>query len=175
MSWHSSDGANESGRGMHPANRWSDDEALSAELVDALIEGPLYDRVVAGATTAFRTHRRMLADDDQMDFILLSLVHDSRISGDVVGVRDRTGGAARTLVFHGDDLGVEVEVQADAIDGQLVPPRPGQVIVHAPDGVVTTVETDEVGCFRVELEAGGLLRLECKSAGSRCLTEWFPW
>ena len=73
------------------------------------------------------------------------------------------------------DATVEVEVQPDAIDGQLIPPRPGQITVHAPEGVVTTVETDEVGCFRVELEAGGLLRLECKSAGSRCVTEWFPW
>ncbi|WP_157465595.1 hypothetical protein [Cellulomonas sp. Leaf395] len=175
MSWHSSDGANGTDGGMYPAVNWSDDDALAAELADALIEGPLYDRVLAGAAIAFRTHRRMVADDDQLDFILLSLVHDSRITGDVVGVRDRTGGAARTLVFQGDDLGVEVEVQPDAIDGQLIPPRPGQITVHAPEGVVTTVETDEVGCFRVELEAGGLLRLECKSAGSRCVTEWFPW
>ena len=161
---------------MHPAVRWSDDDALAAELVNALIEGPLYDRVVAGAATAFRTHRRH--GGGRRPAGLHPAARSSRLPDrgrrrSACGTA--TGGASRTLVFQGDDLGVEVEVQPDGIDGQLIPPRPGQVIVHAPEDVVTTVETDEVGCFRVELEAGGLLRLECKSAGSRCVTEWLPW
>ena len=118
MSWHSDD------RARTP---WADDDALGSDLVTAVAEADLYDRVLAGADLAFRAHRGMVDARAglEMDLMLLELVYDSGALDAPVGVRDRSGGSSRTLVFEGDALGVEVEVETASIEGQLIPPRPG--------------------------------------------------
>jgi hypothetical protein len=111
----------------------------------------------------------------EMDLLLLELVYDSTALDAPAGVRDRSGGASRTLVFEGHGLGVEVEVETSSIEGQLLPATPGRVTLRTPDGDVATIETDDVGYFRFDVRPGGPLRLECSSEGGTCITQWLPY
>ena len=79
-------------------------------------------------------------------------------------------------MFEGHDLGVEVEVEASSIEGQLLPPTAaaGSRCAH-PSGVVATIETDDVGYFRFDVRPDGPLRLECTSDSGTCLTQWLPY
>ncbi len=174
MSWHSDDVSLPQPR---PADRWEDDDALAADLVRAAAEEETLRRVTAAASTAFHAHRGMLAlrDELETDLLLLTLVHDSLTATGPAGVRDRSGQPSRTLVFDGDGVGVEVEVSDDGVEGQLIPARPGRVVLRRPDGDVTSVETDEVGYFRLETRPEGPVRLVCESADGTCVTEWLPW
>jgi hypothetical protein len=114
-------------------------------------------------------------EDLDLDLLLLSLVYDSHDAPEVAGVRDRTGGQSRVLAFQGDELGVEVEVGSTTIEGQLIPPRPGRISLQSPEAVITTLETDPVGYFRIEGRPQGPLRLVCDSLDGTCVTQWLPW
>lgn len=174
MSWHSDDVSLPQPR---PAATWEDDDALAADLVRAAGETETLDRIASAATSAFRAHRGMLAMRDELatDLLLLSLVHDSRTAGDLAGVRDRSGQPSRTLVFEGDGIGVEVEVTDGTVEGQLIPARPGRVVLRRPDGDLAGVDTDEVGYFRLDARPHGPVRLVCESADGTCVTAWLPW
>jgi len=174
MSWHSDDVSLPQPR---PADRWEDDDALAADLVQALREEDVLQRVSAAASTAFGAHRGMLALREELatDLLLLSLVHDSSTAGELTGVRDRSGQPSRTLVFEGEGVGVEVEVTDGAIEGQLIPARPGRVVLRRPDGDLAAVDTDEVGYFRLEARPEGPVRLVCETTDGTCVTEWLPW
>ena len=173
MSWHSDDVSLPRPR---PA-AWEDDDALAAELARSVREAQTVARVTSAATSAFHAHRGMLALRDELatDLLLLTLVHDSRTGDALVGVRDRSGQPSRTLVFEGDGVGVEVEVSDGTVEGQLIPARPGRVVLRRPDGDVAQVDTDEVGYFRLEARPEGPVRLVCESEGGTCVTEWLPW
>lgn len=174
MSWHSDDRAHTPGpRGDAP---WPDDEALGAELVAALGEAETYNRVVASAEKAFHAHRGMIEARSglELDLLLLELVYDSQALDAPVGVRDRSGGSSRTLVFEGHDLGVEVEVEPTSIEGQLLPATRGRVTLRTPERNVATIDTDDVGYFRFDVRPDGPLQLECVSAGGTCVTQWLP-
>ncbi|TQL03352.1 hypothetical protein [Cellulomonas sp. SLBN-39] len=175
MSWHSDDPTG--GAALRWEHVWADDDALAAELVDALADADLYERVSSSAHRAFTAHRGMLAarDDLAVDLMLLTLVHDSHLTGTSTAVRDRSGQPSRTLVFEGEGVGVEVEIDDDGVEGQLIPARPGQVTLRTPDGDVASVETDDVGYFRLDTRPEGPVRLVCTGASGTCVTTWLPW
>jgi len=174
MSWHSDDVSVPQPR---PADAWQDDDALAADLTRAVRDGETAERIRSAAVTAFHAHRDMLALRDELatDLLLLTLVHDSRTVDTLAAVRDRSGQPSRTLVFEGDGIGVEVEVSDGAVEGQLIPARPGRVVLRRPDGDVVGVDTDEVGYFRLDARPEGPVRLVCESADGTCVTEWLPW
>lgn len=178
MSWHWDD-ARDTGEldasGM--IARWAGDDALAEDVGDALAQSALHARVVASAESAFAAHRGMIAARGNLDLelMLLTLVYDSRENPEALAVRDRSGGSSRTLVFESSDLGVEIEIDNDAIEGQLIPPRAGRVALRSPDETLATTETDEVGYFRFDVHPGGPLRLECTNGSGTCVTEWLPW
>jgi hypothetical protein len=182
MSWHSDETTHDSESGLDGtapgSGVWPDDVTLESDVAAALADAVLHARVAESGRRAFAAHRAMLAaaDDLDLDLVLLRLVHDSNVDLAPAGVRDRTGGSSRTLVFEGEDLSVEVEVHpTGSIEGQLFPPQQGRVVLRQPDAVVATVSTDEVGCFRFDVHPAGPLRLECSSGSGTCLTEWLPW
>jgi len=174
MSWHSDDLAPAT---LGSGSPWVDDEALGAELALAIAAEATYDRVVASAELAFRAHRGMIDSRAGLDedLLLLELVYDSAVLDAPAGVRDSTGGTFRTLLFEGDSLGVEVEVEVSSIEGQLLPAAPGRVTLRTPERVVATIETDEVGYFRFDVRPDGPLQLECTSDGGTCVTQWLPY
>lgn len=170
MSWHSDDRA-------HAQSPWADDEALGGDLVTAVAGADLYDHVLASADLAFRAHRGMVDARAglEMDLLLLELVYDSGAADAPAGVRDRSGGTSRTLVFQGDALGVELEVETASIEGQLIPPRAGHVTLRTPSEEVASVDTDDVGYFRFDIRPDGPLRLECSNGDGTCVTQWLPY
>jgi hypothetical protein len=78
----------------------------------------------------------------------------------------------RTLVFHGERLSVEVEIDEAGIVGQLMPPRPGVVTLVTADGLQVAAQADEVGCFTFALPASGPLHLDCALGADHFITEW---
>ena len=143
---------------------WTDDELLE-ELAAALGEEPVDERVIQAAEAAF-SWRTVDAD-------LLSLVLDSD-AGPAVGVRGRHSGPGglRALVFRGEQLAVEVEIDEAGIVGQLTPPQPGHVTLAGPSGPGLAAQADEVGCFTFPLPAAGPVRLACRIDDGHFVTPW---
>jgi len=166
MSWHGDDGVN---------GQWVDDEALARDLTAALAEDDLYRGIEQAGLRAFGFQRQLVALRDELDLLLLELVHDSENNDALVAVRDRSGTDTRSLVFEGLGIGVEVELTDDHVEGQLIPAGPGRVMLHGPDGVLAEVDTDEVGYFRVDVRPHGPVQLVCSSDTGACATQWLVW
>jgi hypothetical protein len=106
-----------------------------------------------------------------LDRALAALLHDSRLDG-LAAVRGPLSGAPRNLVFALDDLRVEIELSDAGIEGQLIPPEPGQVWLLDATGPVAETTADEVGCFSFAARRRGPVRIECAVSGRRLATEW---
>jgi hypothetical protein len=144
---------------------WYDDDAILAELKEALGEaGAVPVRMREAALAAFSWR-----DVDQEIEILL-LAHDSALVDDRE-VRDAGTGGVRNLAFQGEDLSVEIEVGTDII-GQLIPPKPGEVVLVTPRGTRAEVRADAMGCFRCPRPDGGPVRFLCTSDGTTVATDW---
>lgn len=130
---------------------WDDDDRLLDDLGDAVRSAsavpPSFVRVGRGAY-AWRG----------VDLELAALAHDSAVSGLPAGVRSRTGGV-RSLTFEGAGLLIEVELSADALAGQVVPPRPGTVEVWVDDELADEAAVDDAGWFHVSRLPAGPFRL----------------
>lgn len=144
--------------------RWTDDELLQ-ELREALAEPPADESVIRAAQAAY-TWRTVDADLE-----LLSLEAGLELTSGAL-VRDGGPGGARTLVFHGGRLSVEIEIDEAGIVGQLIPPQPGQLTLVTADGPQATAQADEVGCFALPLPGSGPLRLDCRLGADHFVTEW---
>ncbi len=149
-----------------PSPNWNDDDELMGDLAMALRVPPVDERILHAARGAF-AWRTVDADLDRA-----ALFYDSalEVAG---GVRGQPSGAPRTLAFQGERLGVELELSdGGGIEGQLIPAQPGEVTLVTPDGQRVTVAADEVGCFSFPTLPRGPVRLQCRSDGGRCTTEW---
>ena len=171
MSWHWDDSVN------RPHTTWPDDDVLALALAESVAEADLRHRVESAGLRAFGIHRRLreLADELELDLLLLDLVHDSDDDEALVALRDRSGDGSRSLVFEGEGTGVEVELTDDRVEGQLIPAAPGRVTLRGPDGDIAVVDTDEVGYFRVEVRPHGPVQLVCSSGTGACVTQWLTW
>jgi hypothetical protein len=78
--------------------------------------------------------------------------------------------APRMLTYRAGDLTVELEVTASAVQGQLVPARPGRIDVRPGPGA--SVEADDLGYFVIRPAPRGPFRLRCQAAGVVVLTGW---
>jgi len=81
-------------------------------------------------------------------------------------------GHARVLIFTATVLSLELELMADRVVGQIVPPGPGEVVVEAPDGGSFRIEADDMGFFDFEGMPRGQVRLRCETAAGRLVTDW---
>jgi hypothetical protein len=169
MSWHGDDGVNRQ-QGL-----LADDEALALALGAALSEADLYARIESAGLGALGIQRELQALRDELDMLLLDLVHDSEDDEALVAVRDRSGDSARSLVFEGEGVGVELELTDDRVEGQLIPAGPGRVTLQGTDGEIADVATDEVGYFRLEVRPHGPVQLVCHRGDGACATQWLTW
>jgi hypothetical protein len=143
--------------------RWSDDDLLR-ELGAALREEPVDESIIRAAEAAF-TWRTI---DAELEIIALDTDSALAGTGRVRGQPDST----RTLIFHGDRVGAELEIDEAGIIGQLTPPGPGQVTLFTPDGPQATTQTDEVGVFTFPRPPSGPIRLKCVLGDDDFITEW---
>ena len=81
-------------------------------------------------------------------------------------------GQARVLIFTTTPLSLELEVMADHVVGQIVPPGPGQVQVETPEGIAIQVEADDIGFFDFAGLPRGRVRLRCETPTGRLITDW---
>jgi hypothetical protein len=148
-----------------PWRNWNDDDELLLDVGEALRPEPLELEVLAAAqrVQAWRT-----ADVDRA---LAALLYDSELDR-TAGVRGPLSGGPRNLVFALGELRVEIELSDRGIEGQLIPPEPGQVRLFNEAGLVAEVLADEVGCFTFPVGRSGPIRIECQVAGRQVATEW---
>ena len=144
-------------------HRWDDDDALFEDLGAALrASGPAAETVFAGADAAYvwRT----------VDAELAALSYDSLLDGEML----LRGSApiSRSLVFEGSTMSVDVEVNVDALVGQLVPPTAGEVVLLGIAGELGRTRADELGSFTLAAPARGPIRLLCETSSGRLVTEW---
>ena len=79
---------------------------------------------------------------------------------------------ARVLIFTTTPMSLELEVMADRVAGQIVPPEPGEVVVETPDGATVRIEADDIGFFDVAGLPRGPIRLRCETPTGRLVTDW---
>ena len=145
-------------------HRWDEDDSLLEDLGAAL-------RSVAPASGA------MLAAGDAayawrtVDAELAALSYDSQLDGELL-TRGGAGMPTRSLVFEGRSLSVDIEITAETLLGQLLPPVLGQVVVITAEGEAGRAVVDELGRFRLPPPPPGLIRLRCETPTGTLVTGW---
>jgi hypothetical protein len=148
-----------------PWRNWRDDEELLRDIADAIRPEPHEREVIAAGRSVFTFH---VTDVDKE---LAELIYDSRLDG-LTAVRGPLSGGPRNLVFALGDVRVEIELSDNGIEGQLIPPEPGEVRLLDASGPVAETTADEVGCFSFPAARTGPIRIECAVDGKRVATEW---
>lgn len=150
------------------ATDWNDDEQLIADLGAALRaerEVPARLLEIGKAAFAWRT----------VDGELAELTFDSTAPGGqeaMAGTRAEPA-TFRAMTFTAHELSIELEVVPDAVMGQVVPPRPGEIEVHLRDGTAGTFTVDDVGWFVIRPRPAGPVRFRVRPEdGGAVLTEW---
>ncbi len=139
------------------------DDALLAELATAFDEAA---RVPAG----FVDQGKAAFDLRGAAAELAALTQD--VTGaELAGIRSEPA-ALRSLTFVAGDVAIELEVTAEALVGQVVPPRAGEIDVEGPRGAIGSVPVDEVGWFAVRPAPTGPVRLHLRTADGAIRTEW---
>lgn len=143
-----------------------DDNELLSELGAALRSaGPTSDDDLerARATFTWRTVDSELA--------LAALVYDSSVQ-DRPLVRSGVGANGRTLIFEGATLLVEVDAGGEVLTGRVVPPARADISLMAASGTVGRTTTDDMGQFTLTTPPSGPVRLFCRMATMRLVTDW---
>jgi hypothetical protein len=148
-----------------PWRNWNDEEDLLLDIGDALRTDPREQQILEAAR-AIQAWRSV-----DFDRALAALLFDSHLDSRAA-VRGPLSGAPRNLVFALGELRVEIELSDAGIEGQLIPPEPGQVWLLDSTGPVAETVADEVGCFSFPASPRGPIRIECAVAGRRLATEW---
>lgn len=149
---------------MHLPN-WSDDEELMRDISAALKVTPVDEQVLSAARMAYAWHTL------DVECELAALLYDSEFD-EAVTVRDRDPGSPRMLAFHGDGIGVEIELTETGLEGQLIPAGPGSVTLTTADGPYNTVVADDLGCFSIPSFPRVPIRLDCATDAGRFNTVW---
>lgn len=101
-----------------------------------------------------------------------ALTHDSAVEPELAGARAEPL-SVRSLTFSGRELTIGLEVDPDALHGQVAPPRAGTIEIRSRGGTTTTVAVDEDGWFAIRPKPAGAFRLLFRGAdGHVVLTEW---
>lgn len=79
----------------------------------------------------------------------------------------------RALTFASTQLTIHIELTREAMHGQVVPGRAGEIEVCPARGRTTTVDVDEVGWFVIRPIPTQRFRLRCSpTGGSQVVTDW---
>jgi hypothetical protein len=151
---------------------WSADSELFAALGDALTEARDMPRRFVDAGKAAYTWFTIDAE-------LAALTYDSAGApgpGGTAGVDEPVPAATRALPkarpnpaelrsmsFTSTRLKIEIEIAADALRGQIVPPQRGEIEVQTA-GRPQRITVDELGWFVIRPVPPGAFRLHCQTA-----------
>ncbi|HEX5496683.1 MAG TPA: hypothetical protein VFX70_19150 [Mycobacteriales bacterium] len=148
---------------------WRDDDRLLDALAGALRAADVVPRsfVEAGKAT-YAWHN--------VDAELAALTYDSSRDQPAQSQRSPAGTESASLLaltFTASQLTIELELNGDALLGQLVPPQSGEVELHVARGLVSTTPIDDVGYFLIRPIPAAPFRLHCRTdSGPSALTNW---
>lgn len=144
------------------------DDELMAELAAAVEEEhAVSDRRRAAARMAF-TWRTV-------DEELAELLHDSALDAGAAVRSSGPGGAPRTLTFVRGAITLEIEVDGDALLGEVVDDGaegPATVTLQRPDAEDRVAEADASGFFRFDGVGPGPARFVVAREGWSLTTPW---
>ncbi|MGH3941671.1 MAG: hypothetical protein ACRDTG_24185 [Pseudonocardiaceae bacterium] len=143
----------------------NDDAQLLSELGEALRSAEITEDDLTQAMGAF-TWRTI---DDELAFA--ALVYDSSIQEREL-VRGESALAARKLIFESETVSVEVEATPDALIGRVVPPGRADISLLTSAGAVGQTTADDMGSFLLSGAPSGPVRLLCRTATARLVTDW---
>lgn len=157
---------------MSPTRWDSHDDDLYAELQKALRAPPAVpDSFVEAARSAYAWR----TVDDEL--AVLALSYDSaaaqpsdRDRSAAVLVRGETDQSSQLLVFGNDAVTLHVEVTAELLAGQVLPPRVGRILLENARGGAEEAGVDDDGFF-VMRRPGGPMRLRLGGT-TELVTEW---
>jgi hypothetical protein len=138
------------------------DQDLLEDLSGAVRAAALAGTVAEHAKGAYAWH--------SIDHDLARLSFDS--FAEPVRAYRAESGQARVLIFTATPLSLELELMADHVVGQIVPPGPGQVVVETADGTTLQAEADDLGFFDFTGMPRGPVRLRCETPTGRLVTDW---
>jgi hypothetical protein len=113
--------------------------------------------------------------DAQLAQLTYDSSHDRELETTLRSVSIRSEPASiRALTFTSARLAIELEVTADSLIGQIVPPGRGRLEQESRSGETAAVSIDEIGCFYIEPVPAGTFRLRCQTEdGVDVVTNWF--
>ncbi|MER6346258.1 hypothetical protein ACWC10_32080 [Streptomyces sp. NPDC001595] len=170
----------------------NDDEAAAVDAADAADEGlgeeavpdgtesgagPLEEelRQAAAILDPVPPELRQIAVDafglHDLDARLAELTFDSLV--DAIPVRGAVE-VPRMLTFRAGELSVDVEVTADGLIGQLLPPQPARIeVLGGPHPAAPgTLTADALGRFSSDAPPAGPFALRLRAGGEVVVTEW---
>lgn len=132
------------------------DEHLVAALREALREAEqVPPRIVEIGRAAFAWH--------SIDAELADLTYDSLLAeaGPVAAMRAQDA-TLRALTYATADLTIEIEMTADGVLGQVLPPQPGHASIMIAGGAAQPgTPVDELGFFAIRPVPHSAFRLRC--------------
>jgi hypothetical protein len=148
-------------------SQWADDDdQLLAALGDAL-------RAAETVPDSFAEAGRAAYTWHGIDAELAALTFDSAAEPAGVPAIRAEEASPRFLTFAAADLTIELEIGADAIVGQIVPPQAGHADACPASGPASSTEIDDIGCFVIRPLPASPFRLHCHaSSGISALTTW---
>jgi hypothetical protein len=145
----------------------------SGEFGDGLLEEEL--RQAAAILDPVPAELRRLAIEayalHDLDARLAELTFDSLV--DAIPIRGATD-VPRMLTFVAGDLTVDVEVTAEGLMGQVLPPQPAGIeVLSGPQALTpTTLTADGMGRFTSDVPPTGPFALRLRAGGEVVVTEW---
>ncbi|GGS31619.1 hypothetical protein AB0E75_19315 [Streptomyces griseoviridis] len=104
-----------------------------------------------------------------LDAGLAELTFDSLV--DALPIRGETD-PARMLTFRAGEVSLDVEVSAEGLFGQVMPPQPARIEVLSGLRPARSLTADEMGRFTGETPPSGPFALRLRAGGEVVVTEW---
>jgi hypothetical protein len=151
------------------SNGWDDAELLAALRQAFAARRAVPPEFVQAGQAAFAWHN--------IDAELAQLTYDSTLrTEDAVPTRAEEEAAIRVLTFTSAEAGlqIELEVQEDALAGQILPMQPAAIEVQTRTGTQQPISADEVGCFWITPIPSEDFRLRCRPVrgNAEVITVW---
>ncbi|KUO16128.1 hypothetical protein AQJ91_37645 [Streptomyces dysideae] len=144
-----------------------DDEEFDAGLLEeelrraAVILDPLPAELRQIAVEAYALH--------DLDARIAELTFDSVV--DAIPVRG-AGDVPRMLTFRAGEVTVDVEVTAQGLMGQVLPPQPARIEVLSGPQSAAPLLADDMGRFTTDAPLSGPFALRLRTGGEVVVTEW---
>jgi len=148
---------------------WGDEELLDALRQAFAARRAVPPEFVQAGQNAFAWHN--------IDADLAQLTYDSTDrTEELVATRAQEEAAIRVLTFTCAQAGlqIELEVQEDALAGQILPMQSAAIELQTKTGTQQPISADEVGCFWISPIPSEDFRLRCRpvAGNAEVVTVW---